>query len=538
MLKRCIKGSNADNKNEKSDYAHQVYDNTIVNDSLKTIAKGTGIILTGTFIGSILAVFFPIIIARFFSPIEFGIYALAMTVFLFLIQISSLGLGDGCSRNIAFYRGKQDYKKVKDVIISSFEIVLISGIAACILLFLSADWISYTVFNNEALIMPLRILSFAIPFWLLINMIISTCRGFDSTKENVYFSHLLINGGKFLFVAPVIILAMSFDYIFYAFLANIIMVFLIASFYFKRKIPGEIKVKHTSSSVRKELLVFSFPLIISGMSWFLLQGTDKLMIGYFIDEYNVGLYNVASTISGYLNIFLVSVMFIFQPVGTKLYGAGKNLEIKKLYQTVTKWLFLLASPLIMFVFLAPDVTTSVLFGSRYLEAAFPLLILFMVYSIRISLGPAGGSIIMFGKTKQLMYIVGGTATMNIVLNWFFIPRYGISGAAVATGISILILSFLQLGYLYKISKMLPVKKLYAKIITVFLSLMAVVYLVFQYSPITFSLSARITLIIFSYLLFFVLLIIFNLFSEEDLLIVKLIERKLRIKIPFVRKIIR
>lgn len=544
MSNKNAKGFIIVNKNKESDNVHHFCDDTIVNESLKVIAKGTGIILIGTVTGSVLAALFPIIIARFYSPTEFGVYALAITVFFFLVQISSLGLGDGCSRNIAFYRGKRDYDKVKKIITSSFEIVIISGVAANILLFLSADWISYTVFNNEALVAPLRILSFAVPFWILITMIISVFRGFDQTKENVYFSHLLTEGGKILFVTPVVILAFSFVYIFYAFVANVIMVFTVAFFYFKRKIPRELKEKTlngskpSAGSVKKDLLFFSLPLVFSGMAWFLLQGTDKFMIGYFMQEHNVGLYNAACTISGYLNVFLVSFMFIYQPVGTRLFGASKNLEVKKLYQMITKWIFLLASPFIMFVILAPELTMSILFGNKYLPGIFPLTILFLTYGIRICLGPAGGSVIMLGKTKQLMCIVAFMAVTNIVLNWFLIPLYGINGAAVATGVSIGLLSFLEIGYLYRIAKIHPMKMTYAKMISIFLSLMIAVYIVFQYLPITFSSSTKVLVIVYSYFLFLVLLAVFNLFKEEDMLIIRLTEEKLGIKIPFVRKIIR
>jgi O-antigen/teichoic acid export membrane protein len=145
---------------------------------------------------------------------------------------------------------------------------------------------------------------------------------------------------------------------------------------------------------------------------------------------------------------------------------------------------------------------------------------------------------MFGKTKILMYIVVVVAIINIVLNWFLIPIYGISGAAIATGISITILSFFELGYLYKISRIHPVKKVYIKIITIFVSLIAALYLIFSYIPLTFSLPAKVLIIILSYFLFFILLIIFNLFNKEDLLIIELIENKIGIKIPLIRRIIR
>jgi len=110
----------SDSKTKKIDSDKQDLDIDEVNRSLQLIAKGTGIILIGTLIGTILAAIFPIVIARYYTPTEFGIYALAMTVFLFLTQISYLGLDDGCPRNIALYRGRKDSDKVGHVIIYTF----------------------------------------------------------------------------------------------------------------------------------------------------------------------------------------------------------------------------------------------------------------------------------------------------------------------------------------------------------------------------------------------------------------------------------
>lgn len=538
MAERRIMSVKIKQKNKDSSTSDQMYDKKLVSDSLQIVAKGTSIVLIGTIIGSVLAAIFPIIIARSYSPAEFGAYALAMTVFLFLAQISFLGLDDGCPRHIAFYRGKKDYGKVKDTIRSSFEFIIFSSVAASIILFVSAEWISITLFNTSQLTKPLQVLSFALPFWLVVMFIVSVFRGFDRSKENVYFSNILFNAGKILFVIPVIVLGLAFDYIFYAFTLNIIVIFFIAIIYYKKKSPKEIRLKQSEDSVRKDLLLFSLPLVFSGMSWFFLQATDKFMIGFLMQNYDVGLYNTACTVSGYLNIFLVSLMFIYQPVGTKLHGEGKTNEIRKLYQIITKWIFLIASPIIMFVILQPGLTISILFSSSYLGAAVPLLLLFIAYTLRVCLGPAGGTVIMLGKTRQLMYIVIVMAITNIVLNWFLIPIYGISGAALATGVSILLLSVFELLLLHAISSIQPITTVYGKILAIFATILALAYLITTYAPISFSTLAKVLLLVASYFLFVLMAVAFNLFTEEDLLLVELVEKKLGMKIPLIRRLIR
>ncbi|MGB2841034.1 MAG: oligosaccharide flippase family protein [Halobacteriota archaeon] len=66
----------------------------IVNQSLQKIAKGTGIIFTGTIIGMLLAFICRVIIVRYTTQTEYGIYCLALVVISIFVTISTLGLSE------------------------------------------------------------------------------------------------------------------------------------------------------------------------------------------------------------------------------------------------------------------------------------------------------------------------------------------------------------------------------------------------------------------------------------------------------------
>jgi len=78
----------------------------IVNQSLQKIAKGTGIIFTGTIIGLLLAFIGRVILVRFTTQIEYGIYSLALVMISIFITISMLGLSEGSTRYIAYHSGE------------------------------------------------------------------------------------------------------------------------------------------------------------------------------------------------------------------------------------------------------------------------------------------------------------------------------------------------------------------------------------------------------------------------------------------------
>ena len=85
----------------------------IVNQSLQKIAKGTGIIFIGTIIGLLLGFIGRIILVRYITQTEYGIYSLALVIISIFVTISTLGLGEGSTRYIAYFRGKNEEKIFK-----------------------------------------------------------------------------------------------------------------------------------------------------------------------------------------------------------------------------------------------------------------------------------------------------------------------------------------------------------------------------------------------------------------------------------------
>ena len=108
----------------KENYTEKESTNTITNESLQKIARGTGIVIIGTIVGMFFSFVGRIVVVRYISQSEYGIYSLAIVLISIFVTISSLGLTSGSTRYIAYYRGTKEERKIRGAVSSSIKIVL------------------------------------------------------------------------------------------------------------------------------------------------------------------------------------------------------------------------------------------------------------------------------------------------------------------------------------------------------------------------------------------------------------------------------
>ena len=172
----------------------------IINQSMQKIAKGTGIVIICTIIGMLLCFIGRVILIGFTTHSKYGIYFLALFMISIFVTISSLGLQEGSTRYIAYFRGKKEEGKVRGIISSSIKIAIIASISLAVISFFASDFVSTSIFHTLELSTPLKIFSVAIPFTVLISVFIAIFRGFDRVDAKVYFSDILRPGLYLIFL--------------------------------------------------------------------------------------------------------------------------------------------------------------------------------------------------------------------------------------------------------------------------------------------------------------------------------------------------
>ena len=127
------------------------------------------------------------------------------------------------------------------------------------------------------------------------------------------------------------------------------------------------------------------------------------------------------------------------------------------------------------------------------------------------------------------------AVGNILLNIFLIPKYGIVGAAIATGFIFTIRSVLLTIESISITKIIPFKLNYIKIVFSILVVSAIVKYVARFYEI--NIFTLILTIIFMVILYGGLLLVTRSFEREDAVVIKFVEDKIGINFTKVNMVL-
>lgn len=525
-------------KDVKGGYIEKESANYITNNSLQKIARGTGIIFIGTIVGMLLGLVGRIVVVRYISQSEYGIYSLAIVMISIFATISTMGLKEGLARNVAYFRGRNEKEKIRGAVYSSIWIILISSLVLSSILFLTSNLISKNIFNSSELSLPLKIFSIAVPFIVLSGILASIFRGYDRVEPRTYFENILRNALFILFVVGVVLLDLSFIGVVYGYLAAAMVTCVAFVAYAMKKLPVpifSIRKDMYGNNILKELLFFSLPILAISVLNLVLGWTDTLMLGYFKTSDVVGLYNGALPLARLIIIAFSSASMIYIPIASGLYSRNLIKEMRRIYQVLTKWILSVSIPIALIFILFPETVLNFIFGVEYVQAVPALRILSLGFISQIFLGLNGSSLVVMGKTKFLMFSSLFGAIFNVVLNVVLIPDFGIGGAAIASITSFWIVGILNLAKIYHFSKIHPFTRNYMKPLVISIILTAIIYASTSILRIEFWM---IPIILFIFLFSYgILLLLTRSFDKEDIEILLIIEKKIGLNAKIIKRIL-
>lgn len=181
----------------------------------------------------------------------------------------------------------------------------------------------------------------------------------------------------------------------------------------------------------KFCLPICLPLIFHGLSQIILSQSDRIMLQKSLDSSAVGIYSLIYSVAQILSIIWGALNNTWIPFYYDDVKTGRIAEIQKRSKN---YLFLFTILTIGFICVSPEVVK--VFAGKDFWSGIPLLpilalgMFFMfLYSFPVNF--------QFYNKKTSTIALGTTASalLNIVLNFLFISKYGILGAAIATAIS-------------------------------------------------------------------------------------------------------
>lgn len=505
--------------------------------AVKSLVRGGIFSFTGIVIHQAAGIGLRIVLARWLTPEEFGIVNLGLAVMIMAGSISLMGYGQGITRFTAFFNGRCEKGKTKASVVSVLKFTALSGCLVGLFIYVFSRNISVSFFHNKALISVLKVFALAIPFFALAKALNGGLRGLKKINLMIITDNILWR------VLPLIIFPFLFVFCelrsvgaAYSFLFTVIIMCIIAGVFLWKEIRGYPNISDTKTCF-KEITEYSWPLALVNVSNQVKNRADIFILGFFLGTVEVGIFAVAATMTSVLNIFLHSMLTIFNPVASELYGQESSMQIARIFSFVTKWLVLAAFPVLLFLVFFAEVSITCLFGEAYKAAAPALVILSICFFAKTAVGPAGSTLLAMGHSRINMLINALAMLLGILLNLLLIPRHGIIGAAIATGIAALLQ---QVGMLYMVRKHITFPLGWFRKTMVVYAGYCIVLILFVKIYLEESIQSVLSLALIS-LIFYVLallgIVVTKQLERDDFVLIGMIQRKARASLSVLLKFV-
>ncbi|MFT5254309.1 MAG: O-antigen/teichoic acid export membrane protein [Flavobacteriales bacterium] len=198
----------------------------------------------------------------------------------------------------------------------------------------------------------------------------------------------------------------------------------------------------------KDIMVYTFFIILSGSVATLLLDIDKIMLNQYIKIENIAYYSVATYIALVISVPSRAMHQIVYPITAKLMHDNKYDELNDLYKKTSINLQVVGG----FVMLCIFVNINQLYEMVPKEYGGGILVVFMIgLSKYFDLILGNNNAIIFNTKyyRAVLFLGVILVFVTVGLNMVFIPIYGILGSAFATLLSITLYSVAKLMFIVK-----------------------------------------------------------------------------------------
>ena len=380
-----------------------------------------------------------LILARFLGATEFGIYTYTVSWSYLLGVFSTVGLDNLLVREVAVYRSNASWGLLRGILrwanfisLCFSLIIAILGIAIAFATGMAQD---PPLFKAFCLGMA------ALPFIALRNLRRGAMRGLQRITLGLMPEML---------IAPVaILLSILFAFAIsssplpapwcVAIYTLVTAATLLISVNLLNKslppavslVAPEFKGKHWLSSALPFMLIEGIYIINARV--------DVLMLGSLQSIADAGIYVPVNRGAQLINFVLMAISSALAPKIASLYAEGKLFKLQTIVVTTAR-LALLPTLLITITLIAISSWYLNLFGTEFVQGQTALIILCIGQLIFTITGLGGLLLNMTGHEKYTAITGGGSAVLNTFLNYIFISRWGVVGAAIATSVSLLLMN--------------------------------------------------------------------------------------------------
>ena len=209
-----------------------------------------------------------------------------------------------------------------------------------------------------------------------------------------------------------------------------------------------------SRDLRKSIVDVSFFGILGGMGTIAISNIDKIMINRFIDLEATGIYSIAFLFGSIITMPSRPLSKIATPIIAESWKKDDTATIHTIYSKSCLNQFIFGGLVFLLVWMNIDLV-FMLIPPEYEAGRFVILFVALTGVVEMATG-LNGMIISSSKYYRYQSMFTFFLLILVVItNYFFIPRFGITGAAIASLLSAIIYNSVRAGFLFRKFGMQP-----------------------------------------------------------------------------------
>jgi O-antigen/teichoic acid export membrane protein len=204
----------------------------------------------------------------------------------------------------------------------------------------------------------------------------------------------------------------------------------------------------------KEIIGYGLFSFAGNISSVIINNIDSLMILNYLSLDDVGIFGIATIITSAIRIPATSIQKIVVPQVADFWKAQDLTSLKSLYQRVTSVNLVIGCLLFIGIWANMDNIFS-LMPPIYRHGKYVFFFMGIARLFDMATGLNGVILLTSDKFRYDLFFNALLAILTIATNYFFIPLYGINGAAVASMLAIVSINLARLIFVWGSYKMQP-----------------------------------------------------------------------------------
>lgn len=382
-----------------------------------------------------------------------GLVMLILSIATVIAQFAHLGLPNTIIR---FFPYLKDHKKY--IYRLALQIPIISVVLLVICAFLFGDFILQGYSNKNELFDQHQILLLPLVASLVFfEVLLSISRSELKTIFPAVLREFVLRLMTLMLLGAYFMSWINFDQFILYWLAlyglNVFLlcIYLLSSNYLKLQFGFPL---FPDNSLTKKMLHYSGITLLTSSAAIFVNSIDVLMLGHYLKIENVAFYTVAFFMASLIEIPARSILQIVKPLLAKAWSEGDVTEIAKLYRKTSINQMIIGLLLFIGIWMSiDDVLTFV--PEKYKGIQNVFFYVGLAKLINVSAGVNGTIILTSDKYRFDLYINLFLILVTVTTNVYFIPKYGIEGAAMATALALFIHNMVKTLILYSFYKIQP-----------------------------------------------------------------------------------